>query len=57
MDVLGSERLAQGLLQVNNLFVCLFVNFNPRSSISHKFLMFTLNIGYTKDGNMQAKLF
>ena len=26
MDVLGGERYAQDLLQVNNLFVCMFVN-------------------------------
>ena len=29
MDVLGGERLAQDLLQVNELFVCLFVNPHP----------------------------
>ena len=26
MDVLGGERLAQDLVQVNDSFVCLFVN-------------------------------
>ena len=29
MEVLGGERPAQDLLQVNELFVCLFVNPNP----------------------------
>ena len=29
MDVKGGQRHAQDLLQVNNLFVCLFVNPNP----------------------------
>ena len=28
MDVKGGQRHAQDLLQVNNLFVCLFVNPN-----------------------------
>ena len=31
MDVLGGQRLTQDLLQVNNLFVCLFVNYLQKS--------------------------
>ena len=33
MDVKGGQRHAQDLLQVNNLFVCLFVNPNPRANM------------------------
>ena len=29
MDVKGGERLAQDLLQANELFLCLFVNPHP----------------------------
>ena len=34
MDVKGGQRHAQDLLQVNNLFVCLFVNPNPNPNPS-----------------------
>ena len=53
MDVLGGQRLTQDLLQVNELFVCLFVNPNPNPNPNPISLVATSMVLCTKTTNSQ----